>query len=245
LAINERQYDEYRRDLEELVERLPADELGRTVRAKLLDYVSRQSLTDDLSIRQLVSILDRLLGDDFAGYAASIVRTYQSIVSIVNTHYANLGVDVGRDFQRIQAIERTNLLQLGDYTEATIERIAREVREGLIKQETTKELVARLAPIDDKTATYARAIAETQVKRYGRILKQEKARLAEVEYFEYVGPVRDTTRPFCLERVGKTFSLASILAMKNNNLEPVLDNCGGWRCVHDWEPDPFATEENF
>lgn len=32
-----------------------------------------------------------------------------------------------------------------------------------------------------------------------------------------------------------------IFRLKNGNLEPVIENCGGWNCIHEWEPDPTAT----
>lgn len=30
--------------------------------------------------------------------------------------------------------------------------------------------------------------------------------------------------------------------MRNGNLEPVIENCGGWNCIREWEPDPTASE---
>ena len=211
MAINRSRYDAFREDLAALVERLPADELARTIRAKLIDYIRRQEPTAADLVR-LEEIFDELLGEDFSG-------------------------DVG-------AVEAANAFDLGKYRQATVASIADKVRRSIILQEDVEELIERIRPINQKTEFYARAIGQTIIKRYGRALKNEKARLAEVERFQYVGAIRRTSREFCRTHAGKTYALTTILQLKNRNLEPVIENCGGWNCVHDWEPDPFATAED-
>ena len=245
MAIDRPRYDRWKADLKALVERLPADDLAATVKAKILDLIRREVARDaDLSIREIRQLVGDLLDADLEGYARAIVDTYERIVEITNDHYADLGLDVGRDFDLVRAIERANALDIGKYSEGTISRVARQVREALAGDEDVEQLIERIRPIDQKTEFYARAIGETVIKRHARGLKSEKARRAEVEIFQYVGVVRPTTRPFCRTHAGRTYTLEQIRSLKNGNLEPVLENGGGWRCVHDWEPDPFATDSD-
>lgn len=242
MAIDRPRYDRWRDDLAAIVDRLPATELAATIKAKVIDLVRREAARDDLSLREIRQLVDQLLGDDLAGYGRAIVDTYERIVELTNEHYDDLGLDVARDFDRIRAVEAANSIDIGKYSSATKDRVAREVRAALATGETVEELIERIRPIDQKTEFYARTLGQTLIKRHGRALKNEKARRAEVDTFEYVGVVRPTTREFCRRHAGRTYALDTILGLSNGNLEPVIENCGGWNCVHDWEPDPFATE---
>ena len=42
--------------------------------------------------------------------------------------------------------------------------------------------------------------------------------------------------------VGTTHHIDQIQKMRNGNRKPVETYCGGWNCLHDWGPDPFADE---
>jgi hypothetical protein len=53
-----------------------------------------------------------------------------------------------------------------------------------------------------------------------------------------VGLRRDSIRPFCSEHLNQTYHIDEINEMNNGNRNPVLENCGGWNCIHEWEPVP-------
>lgn len=243
MAIDQARYAQFSDDLDALIERLPARQLARSVRAKLLDYIRRAAPLTDADLDGLEQLLSQLLGDSFDGYANAIRRTYDDIVEVVNEHYADLTIDITRDFDRIRAIESVASSDLGDYEASTVQRIARQLREGVTIGEDVDALVERMRGVGGKAGRRGLVVGRTLLKDYGRALKWEKALIAEIEFFEYVGPRLVSNRPFCAERIGNTYSITAIDAMRNLNRDPVFLHCGGWNCRHDWEPDPFATAE--
>ena len=240
MAINQARYRRFREDLQALQQGLSRRSYLASLQSKLLDFIARQNPSPDdlIRIRQAVA---NLFDEDFEPYAARVVASYSETLSIVNTHYADLGVDLTRDLSRIQAIEQANRAGLGRYRESTIRRITQVTREGLVAGETARELARRIAPASKRARFYALTLAQTQTKVVARVAKAEKARIAEVHFFEYVGIVRSNTRPFCLDLVGTTHHIDAIHQMRNGNKEPVIHNGGGWNCIHDWEPDPFFS----
>ncbi len=243
--IDQDRLGRFRREIARLVADLPADEFGRTVRAKLSDYLDRNGLPDVGASRlELIRQFEDLLGSDLAAFGRAIVDQYDEARTTVNDLYSDLGdVDITANAPRLVLVERAVRFDIGRYNEALAARIADAARAAMARRDDVRDLIRTFEQMGGQAATHARALGNTYVRRYARATKNERARVASVQFFEYVGAVRPTTRPFCLERVGKTYSITSILAMVNANLGPVIECCGGWNCAHDWEPDPLATEE--
>lgn len=99
-------------------------------------------------------------------------------------------------------------------------------------------------------------IAERHFKRatfdlfqqYDRQISKEYADELELNYARYSGTIKDTTRSFCKERVGKVFSREEIKKWKDlefqgkpKNYVPEID-LGGYNCRHslDWISDELA-----
>ena len=242
MAANKSRYRRFRDDLKALQQGLSRKSYLVSLQSKLLDFIARANPSPDdlLRIRQAVTTL---VDDDFEPFAARVIASYNETLAIVNTHYADLGVDLTQDHSRIQAIERANRADLGRYRESTIRRISQATREALLAGETAREFARRIAPASNRARFYALTLAQTQTKVVARAAKAEKARIAEVHYFEYVGIIRDATRDFCRDLlIGQsTYHIDAIHQMRNGNKEPVIENGGGWNCIHDWEPDPFYS----
>ena len=246
MAINKKRLQEFRREISGLQSQLSFEEFYRVIRAKILDSLSRDDARSfkDLTAAQQRQFIERLFRPGHEDYTKKIFRTFGDTLDVVNELYKDLGVDINRDFSKIRAIEKVNLANLGDYKDSTVKDIQTVIRKGLIEGENFKEITRRLQTLDEKVVGYAETIAKTQVKGYARIAKSEKARIAEVFLYEYTGIVRAVTRPFCNALIGTTHHIDRIHKMRNGNKEPVITYCGGWRCVHDWEPDPFAKKES-
>lgn len=241
MPVDTKRYDVFAEEMAALMRGLSAHEQLAIVQAKMIDYLSKRNLGlgDLAEVRQLS---ETLLGEELTPFIDRVFRRYAGVLEVVNELYSDLGVEISRDVPRIYAIERANARELGDYEDAMAREITRNVRESMIAKESATELEERIRRIGDKAEVYAQAIAQTQLKVVGRVAKGEKARIAEVVFFEYVGTLRDSTRPFCRALLGSTHHIDTIRQMHNGNKNPVFENCGGWRCIHDWEPDPFATE---
>jgi hypothetical protein len=87
---------------------------------------------------------------------------------------------------------------------------------------------------------YAQLYARDSFNIFNRNYSQIISNDLDVQYFEYFGQVIKDTRPFCMERVGKTFSKAEIESWasldwqgKNPNTDKstIFTYCGGYNCI--------------
>jgi len=239
MAIDEERYEEYRQALNDQLSGLSSTQRMRALQSRLLDHLAKNEIPPGEADR-VRPLVRRLFDEEMAGHVDDIVQRYEQTREVVNTLYDDIGTDLRRDMPRVQAIEQAGRGDFGNYKESTITEITNRTSRGLLQGEGVDELRSRIAPVSQKAARYADTIAKTQVKAYGRAAKQEKARIGGVEHLEYVGLIRSTTRPFCRAMVGTTHHIDQIQKMRNGNREPVETYCGGWNCIHDWEPDPFA-----
>lgn len=243
MAINNERLQAYLDEMRDLQQRVGRTEFVRRFEKKVLDLFARGQI-DTADIDILRRELERLFGGEFQGFSGRIRQSYDDVLEVVNTLYDDLGLSISRDFQRVRAIERAIDFQLGEYRASTIESVAREIRRGVIENVNVRDLEQRIFQIGGKAAQYAEAISKTGIKRYGRVSRYQKALIANIQYFQYQGVLRETTRPFCRVNLRKIFHINTILQMLNGNLEPVIENCGGWNCIHEWEPDGTATAED-
>lgn len=243
MPLNRTRLREYRKQIADLQRSIGFTEKWRTIAAKLLDLLSRRpNPFANLNREQQRRVIESIFRPESQRFTDEIFRIFNQILEVINTLYNDMGVDIQRDFSKIRAIEKVIRTYLGAYEEDEIDRIRREVREGLARNENYRQIKERLQRVGGAVGFYADTLARTQIKSYGRIAKAEKARISEIFFFEYVGILRDTTRPFCEALIGTVHHLSQIEKMRNGNLEPVLIHCGGWNCFHDWEPDPFSKK---
>lgn len=57
---------------------------------------------------------------------------------------------------------------------------------------------------------------------------------AGIEKLIYAGP-SGTQRDFCIDHIGKTYTLAEVKGMVNQFGQPALYYCGGYNCRHRWD----------
>ncbi|MEQ9309701.1 MAG: hypothetical protein RLN90_09615 [Balneolaceae bacterium] len=241
MPINRKRLKEYLEELGKLQDDVGDIQFVKVFEQRLLDALARELLNVD-DVEFLIQEIDRLFTVDLSGFDTQILTKYNEVLELVNELYDDLGSDVARQFQQLQALEQVNRLQLREYKDSTVEAIAKAVSKGVKEEFNFADLVAEIKPISDKAETYAETLARTQVKRYSRQSKLQKAELAGVNIFVYVGSRGVNTRDFCNELLGVRFSLEQIQRLDNRNLNPPIINGGGWNCVHEFEPDPTASE---
>jgi hypothetical protein len=243
MAVEKSHLIELNKDLAGLFESLSFDEFYRTIESQLLDYADRLSTAGSKpNLRELIAEIERFVDPESAKYLVRVLSGYNDVIDSLNQRYEFLGQDVNRDFSELRRIDEVTRKRFGKFSSDTNERIARVLRQDLKKGKSYKEITRNLRPLDKKVSGYAETIAITSTKGYSRAGKSEKARLGEVFYYEYVGIIRASTRGFCRSLVGTTHHIDQINQMRNGQLNPVLTYCGGYRCFHDWEPDPFAEK---
>lgn len=240
--MNLERFQAYMDDLMSLQDRVSEPVFIQVFEEKIFDLLARRQITER-EIRVILTELEQLFTTEFSLFETEIRQSYNTLLELVNERYDDLGADISRELQQMRAIERANRLQMGDYRQSTVEAVKQIVDKGIRDGLSLSELEEKIAETDAKAAHYAETLARTHLMRYGRVSKYQKALMAEVEIFAYLGVLRETTRPFCRVLLGHRYHIDDILRMRNGNLEPVIDNCGGWNCIHDWEPDPTALPE--
>jgi hypothetical protein len=215
-----------------------------TLLSKVLDeFGSEENRTR--SILEYKRYLEPLFGDELLGITEQVVRRYDDVAQAVNMHYNDLGDDIQRDLQKVRSVELINDKEWGQYEAHEVDRMARALRDATMANETKEQLYARLKGVGGKTANFAKVLAYTQIKSHSRVMLTEKANVAGVFYYKYVGPPVWTagfrlSHRLCIELMRyqeRTFHIDEIKQMRNSEREPVLYHCGGYYCRHQWQPD--------
>lgn len=239
MAIDQARYERFERDLAQLREGVTIAQYLARVRSRLLSYISRQgvSATDLPVIR---AYLREILPEELAPFVDQVTNSYTSTLDLINEHYADLGVTVTNEFPLVQAIETAARQELGQFEQDVLDALTRELRASGVERESITALKDRISDLESKASNSALTIARTQIMTVARAGSADQARLAGIGIFQYVGLRRGSNRAFCHVLVGQTHTITTIDQLRNGNREPVLLNCGGWNCIHKWEPDPFA-----
>jgi len=240
--VDKQRAKKFREDMAALQRELKFGSRMAVIQDKLLDYLARTKI-EPKYLRELINVIEPNFRPEFQKFINDTLKKYNNILDIVNDYYSDLGVDIQRDFSRIKAIEIITRARMGEYEQKAIREIARQLRKGLLDKKSYKKIAKDLAKVGEKVSFYSETIARTQVKAYGQAAVTEKANIAQVFAYEYIGIIRRNTRLFCRHTVGKTLHIDDIRRMRNGQLEPVITYRGGWNCHHDWEPDPFVKVE--
>lgn len=245
MPINKERMKKFNRDIAELENSIGFEGAYEVFKARLLDLIAKREIEGD-TLRSYMRKIEKILNPEYITFVQDTYTAYEETIVVVNDYYSDIGSDVNRNLQKVQAIEKANLTRLGAYKDATVRRIAKVVRKGISEGKQHTEIAKQLANVDDAVTSYANTLARTQVKGYSQTLKNEKARIGEVFFFEYFGIKRENTRTFCLELLGQadpTFHMNDIKQMKNGQIGNPFEYRGGFNCHHDWEPNPGYNKQ--
>lgn len=232
---------EFRQAMRDIYKKLSPDEFFAVIKDKLVDFISKNPRVDSFELKKAI---EDIFKPEYAKWTREINQTYNDVIDLINQLYSDLAGDLRRDLVKLERIEKVNRFKLGKYEEETIEHIRKSLEKSYKEELTYQETVKLIGKEDERARFYSRTIATTGMRAYARAGKNEKANIAEVFYFEYVGPLRIHSRPFCREMVGKTLHINEINKLGRAEvgqafISPCILFCGGWNCGHDWEPDPF------
>jgi hypothetical protein len=242
MSINKERYKNYNALVEDLQKELEFDELAQIIEAKIFEYLVKSSPDlNDLTERDLCKQIQPLFNPEYYKYIAKMDTNIVEVINAVNHYYDDLGPEVNLETDRIKATEKALKSRIGKYSERAVEYYAKTIRTAVDRERTLSEIRRQLKEAGGKVAFYADTLARTGIKGMSRTGKADKSRLGEIYWMEYVGIIRAETRSFCLAMIGQTRHLNVIRQMRNGQIEPVINYCGGFNCHHDWEPDPFYT----
>jgi hypothetical protein len=179
-------------------------------------------------------------------------RDFRRLETLIQQNYRSLRVTGAAAFTSIdkKMIDQLKTRVMADFT--TIGQAAQDrITQGLF------DMIAAQSPIDDfintikgaltghvdikgrPLASYAEVYANDAVMNFYNLVHVEKGRAAGLREMLYIGSVMKNTRDFCLERVGKVFTVDEINSWDHDwsgKRGPALIYRGGWNCRHTWQP---------
>lgn len=238
--------EEFAQHLAEIQRQLRFQDFLDVIMDKMIDYAAKNPGAD---LEEIRTEMKKIFPPEFGKFVDKAFRKYDDVIQVVNDLYDDMGAPLTRKVTDLRALERVDALRYGEFGERALKKISKTVHDVLLKEPDRRTLEQQLIKQvkNDNVAFHADTIAWTQVKAFGRAGKSIKANIAEIFFFDYFGPLRDTTRRKCLWALAKkTFSLEEIAEQDNDKwngqIKPFKVYCGGWRCAHDLEPNPFIKK---
>lgn len=231
--------EEYRKAIADLVKANRSGQVGDVISSRVIDWLSRNQSADIDTVKRE---LELLFGKEMKPYIARSLAKFKSLHDDVNDIYSQLGVKLEFEADKLLGLRAVSQIRYGQYSEAQLRILKRDITKGLTDNVGLAELKKRVKAAGGRVSFYGDTVAGTQYSGYGQAMKNEKANIAGIGEFEYVGNLRVTSRPFCQKHLGKIYTKEQIMALDNDpdlgtaGIRPVLIYKGGWNCAHDWEP---------
>lgn len=183
-------------------------------------------------------LLRRLSSESSQSFTVVVASKFEKLTTAERTYFETLGVidDIAlSDKQEIFA-RFVNDLETGflDLSNKNRLELRREIRTAIGQDLSLKNLVENLELKTDKLSAYAKTIGQSSMSQVSQDYNNVSASNAGLTHALYAGTTTARTRPFCLERVGKVYSIDQIKDMSNGQLEPVITHRGGYNCTHRW-----------
>lgn len=154
----------------------------------------------------------------------------------------------GADRTMMDTLANQAVVEFEQYGAQAQERIARAMYDQVVAGGQFSELVAEMAAIlgtgvdkrGNSMARYAELWANDGIMNFHQAVTLNKAKEAGLTMFLYYGNIIKTSRPFCIDRAGKIFTLKEIESWNELSWQgksgPPLTYRGGWNCRHHWHP---------
>lgn len=137
--------------------------------------------------------------------------------------------------ENLQALYSVNFPKINGNVASQLRKAMTQV---ITRGGSYRDVVVHLRRETDIVAYQARTLANTAVAGFDNAYQFEIAGRTGIETFRYAGMAAQ--RPFCQERLGGNYTRSEINRMDNGQGLPVFAYCGGYNCVHQWVPNPFA-----
>ena len=235
-------FDEFIQELSRVRNDISDQEMVERFEAKIVDMIEKEQLTTDD-----IEVLRREVRFEFRNniqLVQQLEASYDEMNSFISEMYEDVGPPANREWARLKTVESINASQLGNFESDIVSQIIRAIDGEDLQRLDVDAVRRKIRRIGSKAGDFATTLANTHVKRYARTVKRQKALRGGIDFYEYLGVLRDTTRNWCRAHIFKTFHISVILQLENGMLEPPIENSGGWNCIHDFEPDPAATAED-
>lgn len=218
------------------VERI-ATRIERRIRRQLDQAVGRREVRTVLRIgaelerelravglNELTSSISRLYGE-IMGEVRDVFKSKSIAFNLVETDLSYIEAQTAADFDLVAS-------RLNSY----VARIRSQVLQTTFAGGDPTQLDAIFDSNRDKLTTSLETDVINTSQAFRNAVTFKKAEDEGIESFLYDGPRDERNRPFCKSHVGKTYTLAEIEEMQNDQGGPALTDLGGYNCRHEWRP---------
>jgi len=128
------------------------------------------------------------------------------------------------DEDTVNQLKNLQLDLIKGLSEEVKKKLAFQIREGLLRGETIRELTKRVQEVTDKTKYEAERIARTEATRVFNLGALDRYKRAGAQYYKYLAAMDQRTCPRCARNYGKIFKIDD----PNTPRPPCHPNC---RCA--------------
>lgn len=231
--------EEYRALIDKLVKENRTAELQDIITSRMLNWLEKHQGANEVEMRVA---MNNIFGKNIDPYIKRSLDRFRELHREMNDLYSTLGVKLPFEADTLTSLRVVTQMRYGAFKDAQLSQLKRDLARGLADNVGLDELKRRVKAAGGRIAMYGDTIACTQYAGYGQAMKNEKANIAGVLSFEYVGNLRVTSRMFCQKHLGKIYTKEEINKLDTDpdlgraGIRPVALYKGGWNCAHDWEP---------
>lgn len=180
-----------------------------------------------------------------------LTKSFMAVADQLADNFKDLNIAMdftSVDKDMITLLRDQALAEFQAYGDAAVDRMATAMYDTVIARGTFAELVDVMDGIliggtdarGQTMAQYSSLWANDAIMNYQQQVHLKKGRDAGLSYFLYFGNVMEQSRPFCIDRAGKRFSIKQIESWNGMTWQgksgPPLTHRGGWNCRHHWQP---------
>jgi hypothetical protein len=163
-----------------------------------------------------------------AGISGAITRQDKSILKILSGDSYNQMSSLGNQYE----VQISNKIYSGVLVGDSVEDMTQEI---------SQLLVGGTDKAGRPMANHAKTIATTGYREADSIILEKKGEEFGIEKWEYAGSLIKDSRKWCMDHVGKTYTIEEIKEWNDRSWKgkkegnPFVTR-GGWNCRHRWLP---------
>lgn len=177
---------------------------------------------------------------------------YKGVLEEIEAEYDKMGyADAfsGVDVQTLNMAAQYDLAELRGISQEASTTISRMIFQGVAGQADRVDTINQVrGQLSDYYKRWASGYVTTATHNFARLVEDQIQEEAEIERFEYSGPLDANTREFCQDLLesGESYSREEIAAMDNGQtpIGTVKTLGGGFNCRHRWEPAESEFEQD-
>lgn len=225
-----------------------AKALDRKISALLVD--SSEAAGDRMALARALSMRAEI-GRAFEGFTQTTgeaLKLYQDAAKESVAALVEQGIDVSylqSDLQLVNAMIATKRSEIAGLSMATQSKVHEAIYMGAVVGQSKTDLLGTIEQLvigqtdarGNPMRNYVATIARTGYMEVDAVVQRTKAQEAGIEKFKYVGSTVRDSRKWCVQHVGKVFTLKEIQEWESQNWagkkagDPFVVR-GGWNCMH-------------